>query len=95
MRIALAVVAALLVPCWNLVYAQGNPVGAWVEDYARMLQLTGQIPVTPVTVRPALGGDLASLASTTENHAWRAAIRDRTPPAAVRHGPYSRAKRSS
>lgn len=79
MWIWLLIVLALAVPCGSPAAAQGTPVGAWIEDYARMLQLTGQIPVTPVTVRPAVGGDLASLAATTDAHAWRAVFRDRTP----------------
>lgn len=79
MRISLLIVLAFAAPVWSQAAAQGTPVGGWIEDYARMLQLTGQIPMTPLTVRPAALGDLQALSAATGSHAWRAVIEDRTP----------------
>lgn len=79
MRNFLPIVIALASPSGNALLAQGGPVGGWLEDYARMLQLTGAVPVTPVTSRPARGGEPESLAATASQHAWRASIGERIP----------------
>jgi hypothetical protein len=79
MRIPLLIVLACVAPVWSQAAAQEAPVGGWIEDYARMLQLTGQIPMTPLTVRPTALGDLHALSAATGSHAWRAVIEDRTP----------------
>lgn len=68
----------VLATCWVApLAAQAVPVGSWLEDYARMSQLTGQLPVTPVTVRPTLRGAVGALGASASPHAWRAAIASR------------------
>lgn len=79
MRVLFHMILVLAAPCGAPLLAQRIPVGGWIEDYARTMQLTGQLPVTPVTVRPSLPIDLRALTTATSAHAWRAAI-------AARHG---------
>lgn len=81
----LAVFALTIVPL-GLLAAQGNPVGGWLEDYARLLQLTGQLPVMPVTVRPLSTGGRASLVATADAHVWSEVVAARTPLTASRSG---------
>jgi len=79
MRIALVMLLGSVVAGGSPLAAQRIPVGSWVEDYARMMQLTGRIPVTPVTLRPVSDADVRALSTSSAAHVWRAALEARRP----------------
>jgi hypothetical protein len=59
--------------------AQSVPVGDPLEDYARLLQLTGELPAGAVSLRPFLRLDAAAVGSLTATHPWAEALRVRYP----------------
>lgn len=75
MRYALLLAVTLSAPLG----AQGIAVGSWLEDYARLSQLTGALPVSPVMARPNAMASLASLAAAATAHPWSGLVGARAP----------------
>lgn len=82
----LLAVLLLTAPNWASLHAQNVPIAGWIEEYARVMQLAGPLPVTRVTVRPAFDGAPRALATSAVAHPWRAAIVDRVSESSNRTG---------
>lgn len=67
--------------------AQSLPVGDPLEDYARVLQLTGSLPLEPVGVRPGPLTGLGAHVAAVSADPWRSHRRGRVPRADVGSGP--------
>jgi hypothetical protein len=79
MRRLLSLAAVVAFPWWTTAAAQATTVGGWAEDYARLMQLAGPLPVTSVTARPALRTAHEQLTAGQTSHAWGQAMVRRTP----------------